>query len=434
MQGFESPVRSVRRGRHSIHGGIVAVALGRFAALCTILLLLGAVPAMATLAFPDRERRAVVDAAAVIPDDAEAALDARIVAWNRATGHQLVVATVPSLQGRPISDYGYRLLRHWGLGQADADDGIILLLAPTEREVRIEVGYGLEAQLTDAASGRIIAETIRPALQQGDVAGALGAGADRIMAALAVPETSAPLASPPPEPGFSLINSILGVIFLLFLLAVIGLLLWWGGQLLIAIARGLWGGIVAVLRFFARFFSRYWVYLWPLPLLFPGPAARSRARRQAERELRAEEEAGRKRRAAEAAAKAEAERKQWAAREAERKKAERAERAALRERYGKGYDRHPRWCPFEKRILEPHETGKLAERDRKLAEIAAANQRAIDEQERLRASQYSDASSSNWYDRYNQDSGGSSDWDSGYDSGFDSGGGSGGGGGADDRY
>ncbi len=432
MQGFESPVRSVRRGRNRASRPIVAGALGWLAAICILFPLL-AVPAMATLAFPDRERRAVVDAAAVIPDDAEAALDARIVAWNRATGHQFVVATVPSLQGRPISDYGYQLLRHWGLGRADADDGVILLLAPTEREVRIEVGYGLEAQLTDAASGRIIAETIRPALRRGDIAGALGAGADRIMAVLAAPEAPVPLVSPPPESGFSLTNSIIGVVFLLFLLAVTGLLLWWGGRMLIAIARGLWRGVVAVSRFFARLCDRYWVYLWPLPLLFPEPAARSRARRQAERERRAEEEAGRKQRAAEAAAKAEAERKQWAAREAERKKAERAERAALRERYGKGYDRHPRWCPFEKRILELHETEKLAERDRKIAKIAAANQRAIEEQERLRASRYSNEPSSNWYDRYNQDSGGGG-WDSGYDSGFDSGGGSGGGGGADDRY
>ncbi len=133
--------------------------------------------------FPERDRAAVVDAAGVIPDEAEAALAARLVAWNRETGHQLVVVTIPTLEGYEIQDYGYRLLRHWRLGRAGADDGVILMLAPDEREVRIEVGYGLEAVLTDALSGRIIRETIRPALQADDIGGALTGGAERIMAA-----------------------------------------------------------------------------------------------------------------------------------------------------------------------------------------------------------------------------------------------------------
>ena len=78
-----------------------------------ILLCLMASQAWATApSFPERGRSAVVDAAGVIPDEAEAELDARIVAWNRATGHQLAVVTVPSLQGYAIQDYGYRLLRH----------------------------------------------------------------------------------------------------------------------------------------------------------------------------------------------------------------------------------------------------------------------------------------------------------------------------------
>ena len=134
--------------------------------------------------FPERGRSGVVDAADVITDEAEAELEARLVAWNRSTGHQLVVATVPSLQGREIQDYGNRLLRHWRLGRASADDGVILLLAPNERQVRIEVGYGLEGVLTDALSSAIIREEIRPPLRAGDVAGALTAGAERIMRAV----------------------------------------------------------------------------------------------------------------------------------------------------------------------------------------------------------------------------------------------------------
>lgn len=150
--------------------------------LAALLFLCQALSAVAQT-FPDRERRAVVDAANVIPDAEEAALDARLIAWNRETGHQFVVATVPSLEGHEIEDYGNRLLRHWGLGRAGADDGVILMLAPNERQVRIEVGYGLEGVLTDALAGRIIREEIRPALRAGDIGGALTIGADRIMAA-----------------------------------------------------------------------------------------------------------------------------------------------------------------------------------------------------------------------------------------------------------
>jgi uncharacterized protein len=139
----------------------------------------------AALSFPERGRSAVVDAAGVIPDEAEAALEARLVAWNRSTGHQLVVATVPSLQGREIQDYSIGLLRHWRLGRAGANDGVVLLLAPNERQVRIEVGYGLEPVLTDAHTSAIIREAIRPQLRAGDVAGALTAGAERIMRAVA---------------------------------------------------------------------------------------------------------------------------------------------------------------------------------------------------------------------------------------------------------
>jgi len=154
-------------------------------AIAVIFLCLAATQAYAAaLSFPERGRSAVVDAAGVIPDEAQAALEARLVAWNRSTGHQLVVATVPSLQGREIQDYGVGLLRHWRLGRAGADDGVLLLLAPNERQVRIEIGYGLEGVLTDALSSAIVRETIRPSLRAGDVPGALTAGAERIMLAV----------------------------------------------------------------------------------------------------------------------------------------------------------------------------------------------------------------------------------------------------------
>lgn len=160
--------------------------------LPTVLLaaLLVAFTPAAAQTFPERNRAALVDAAGVIADAEEERLNAEIVAWNRATGHQLVVATVPSLEGRDIADYGNRLFRHWRLGQAEANDGVLLLLAPAERTVRIEVGYGLEGVLTDTLTSAIIRETIRPALAKDDIAGALGDGIRRIMTA-AGPETDA---------------------------------------------------------------------------------------------------------------------------------------------------------------------------------------------------------------------------------------------------
>ena len=165
-----------------------------------VLGLIGSAVLAAGPTFPERDRRAVVDAARVIPDASESKLNAEIVAWNQATGHQLVVATVPSLQGYEIEDYGYRLLRHWGLGRAGINDGVILLLAPGEREVRIEVGYGLEPVLTDALSSVIIRDTIRPGLRSGDIEGALSGGARRIMQAAteeAAEPAPAAVASPP---------------------------------------------------------------------------------------------------------------------------------------------------------------------------------------------------------------------------------------------
>ena len=143
--------------------------------------------AQAAATFPDRGRVAVVDAADVIPAKDEAALNARIYEWVERTGHQLVVATVPTLHGEDIKDYGYQLGRAWGLGDAARNDGVILLLAPNERKVRIEVGYGLEPVLTDAVSSEILRTIVAPKLKSGDTPGALADGAARIMAEASAP-------------------------------------------------------------------------------------------------------------------------------------------------------------------------------------------------------------------------------------------------------
>jgi uncharacterized protein len=133
----------------------------------------------------------VVDAADVIPDDQEAALTRRLDELQKATGNQLVVATVPDLQGYPIEDYGYRLLRSWGVGLKDVNNGAILIVAPNDRKVRIEVGYGLEPVLTDAFSSAIVAQQILPRFKAGDMPGGIVAGANAVADQLALPDADA---------------------------------------------------------------------------------------------------------------------------------------------------------------------------------------------------------------------------------------------------
>ena len=155
------------------------------ALLAPLLLLLVAAPAAAQ-DFPALTGR-VVDAASIIPDADEAALAQKLEAVEKASSRQLVVATGPSLGGYPIEDYGYQLGRKWGIGQKGANNGIILLVAPNDRKVRIEVGYGLEPIMTDALSGDIISGQILPAFKKGDFPGGINAGADAIIAQLQAP-------------------------------------------------------------------------------------------------------------------------------------------------------------------------------------------------------------------------------------------------------
>ncbi len=121
----------------------------------------------------------------------EAALTQKLQGLEQASSRQLVVATVPDLQGYPIEEYGYRLGRAWGIGQSEANNGTILLVAPNERKVRIEVGYGLEPILTDALSSLIIQNQILPRFKAGDFPGGINAGADALIEQLQAPPEQA---------------------------------------------------------------------------------------------------------------------------------------------------------------------------------------------------------------------------------------------------
>ncbi|WP_404711502.1 TPM domain-containing protein [Sphingomonas sp. MMS24-J13] len=157
-----------------------------------------------TFTFPDRGRAGVIDAAHVLPPSDLEALNREIVDWDRSTGHQLVVATVPDLQGGDIKDYGYQLGRAWALGDKQRNDGAILLLAMKEHKVRIEVGYGLEPVLTDALTSVILHDRVVPHLREGDAPAALKDGAEAIMQAATPAPADAPQAIvAPTEQGFA---------------------------------------------------------------------------------------------------------------------------------------------------------------------------------------------------------------------------------------
>ena len=131
----------------------------------------------------------VVDAANVLPPATEAELETKLRLLQRDTKRQLVVATVPDLQGYPIEEYGNKLIRAWSVGLKDVNNGAILIVAPNERKVRVEVGYGLEPILTDALSSVTINEQILPRFKAGDLPGGIVAGADTLAAQLgAAPE------------------------------------------------------------------------------------------------------------------------------------------------------------------------------------------------------------------------------------------------------
>jgi len=160
------------------------------AAFIALALSLVAAPASAAPTFPPLTGR-VVDDAHVLSAATVTDLTAKLADLETKTGRQLVVVTVPSLQGDEIEDYGYQLGRAWGIGQKGKDNGALFIVAPTEHKVRIEVGYGLEPILTDALSSVILQEQVLPKFRTGDVEGGVVAGTNAIIGQLSADPTAA---------------------------------------------------------------------------------------------------------------------------------------------------------------------------------------------------------------------------------------------------
>jgi uncharacterized protein len=168
-------------------------------------------------------------------------LEALLSEVERKTDVELAVVALPSMQGGQIEDFAVRLYERWGIGKKGTDEGALLLTAIEDREVRIEVGYGLERLITDARAGRILDQYVIPRFKQGDIASGLIAGA-RAMAAMVAEDAGVALTGgggPPPRPArgessllAGVFKFILIVVFVLFFIRhpFLALLLLSGGR------------------------------------------------------------------------------------------------------------------------------------------------------------------------------------------------------------
>jgi len=145
--------------------------------------LLGATIAIFAASFPALTGR-IVDQANIIPAETRSTIEPKLADLETKSGIQLVVATVASLEGQEIEPYANELFRTWKLGEKTKNNGVLLLVAPNERRVRIEAGYGLEGTLTDALSKVIITNAIAPRFKTGDFAGGVSRGVDDIITVL----------------------------------------------------------------------------------------------------------------------------------------------------------------------------------------------------------------------------------------------------------
>jgi uncharacterized protein len=149
------------------------------AAAALLLTLVGAL----ALTFPQLTGR-IVDQANIISEDARRVIEPKLADLEARSGIQLVVATINSLEGQEIESYANELFRTWKLGEKAKNNGVLLLVAPKERRVRIEVGYGLEGTLTDALAKVIITNAITPRFKTGEFSDGISRGVDDIITVL----------------------------------------------------------------------------------------------------------------------------------------------------------------------------------------------------------------------------------------------------------
>jgi len=142
-----------------------------------------AAPALAQ-DLPPRPDVPVYDGANIIAPAAEQALDRKLIQYNRETGRAIVVATVPSLGGAPIDSYAQQLAEAWDVGGEQTEEGVVMVVAPNERDAWITTARGVQTTMTDAMAGRIFRDQMVPRFRENDYAGGIAAGVDGIIATL----------------------------------------------------------------------------------------------------------------------------------------------------------------------------------------------------------------------------------------------------------
>jgi uncharacterized protein len=233
--------------RHGLRG-IAAV-------LAVLLVVLTALPGRAAPTFPPLTGR-VVDGAHMLSPEVQQELTDKLAGLEQSTGRQLVVVTLPSLQGYDIQDYGYQLGRTWAIGQKGQNSGVLFIVAPNERKVRVEVGYGLEPLLTDALSSVILQERVLPRFRAGDMQGGVVEGTNALIQQLSLPDDQARARAAqvqrPPQRTGSPIAGIFSLLIIFWVLSSIvrafggrrggGLGAWWLLPLIFSGGGRGWGG------------------------------------------------------------------------------------------------------------------------------------------------------------------------------------------------
>jgi uncharacterized protein len=172
-------------------------------------------PGAAETPIPAAPTRFVTDKVGLMSPAAARELDAQLAAYERGTGHQLLVYIDSTTGGAPIEDWAVRAFQAWRVGRQGIDDGVVLFLFTADRRVRIEVGYGLEDRVPDAVASRLINERIVPRLRAGDGEGAVRAGVAGLMAAIGGSPAGASEPVRPPLPWWGYVIAVIFVVFLL---------------------------------------------------------------------------------------------------------------------------------------------------------------------------------------------------------------------------
>jgi len=189
--------------------------LSTIAFVCTLTITLIS-PVSVTADFP-QVSGFVTDDARIIEDEVRQQLENRLQVYEQETGNEVVVATVSTLEGMPIETYAVRLFEFWGIGKSGSDNGVLLLIAPMDREMRIEVGYGLEGVVTDYQSHLIITTILAPAFRQENYGEGIVSAVDALITL--IDDESSFVASTKTSNSIDIFVSLIFLLFLGFVIA-----------------------------------------------------------------------------------------------------------------------------------------------------------------------------------------------------------------------